>query len=239
MHGDEVTLRPIDLGRSAGISTQQVRNYADAGVLPPTDRTPAGYRRFGPRHLEALHTYRALAKGYGAEVATAVMRAVHDDDLPRALELVDASHAALHEQRASLRAAGEALEAIADKAMDTSELPRSDLRIGEVAAHLGVRTSALRVWEAEGLLAPRRDRGTRYRSFSPLDVRDARLIHVLRQGGYPLPQIKPVLDGVRRSGDTAALRDAIARRQAFVTHRARAMLEASCRLHHYAGGGEG
>jgi len=228
-------LRPIDLARSAGISTQQIRNYADAGVLPPTQRSAAGYRRFTARHLEAVHTYRALAKGYGADTASAVMHAVHDGELPAALALVDAGHAALHEQRISLRTAGEALNAVAADA----PLPKSDLRIGEVADHLGVRTSALRVWEAEGLLTPRRDRGTRYRAFTPTDVRDARLIHLLRQSGYPLPQIRPVLDDVRQAGGSEALREAIARRQAMLTYRAMAMLEGSCRLHHYAVNGEG
>ncbi|MFD2352022.1 MerR family DNA-binding transcriptional regulator [Nonomuraea ferruginea] len=54
-------MRPIDLARAAGLSTQQIRNYADDGVLPPTPRTPAGYRRFDARHRQALLTYRALA----------------------------------------------------------------------------------------------------------------------------------------------------------------------------------
>ncbi|NUT49982.1 MAG: MerR family DNA-binding transcriptional regulator, partial [Saccharothrix sp.] len=45
-----VVLRPVDLARAAGISTQQVRNYLDAGVLPPAGRSPAGYRVFDARH---------------------------------------------------------------------------------------------------------------------------------------------------------------------------------------------
>lgn len=52
-------LRPIDLARAAGISTQQVRNYADTGILPPVLRTSTGYRRFDAEHRRALLTYRA------------------------------------------------------------------------------------------------------------------------------------------------------------------------------------
>ncbi|MFC6937015.1 hypothetical protein ACFQHO_46595 [Actinomadura yumaensis] len=37
MGGESRALRPVDLARAAGISTQQVRNYLDAGVLPPRD----------------------------------------------------------------------------------------------------------------------------------------------------------------------------------------------------------
>ncbi|GLW06433.1 MerR family transcriptional regulator [Microtetraspora sp. NBRC 13810] len=229
-------LRPVDLARLAGISTQQVRNYADAGILPPAPRTAAGYRRFGAEHRRALLTFRALGRGYGWETARAIMRAVHAGDLPAALAHLDAAHADLHGQRLSLRAAGEALEAIAGQEPEPAALPRSGLRIGEVAARLGVRTSALRVWEAAGLLTPRRDRGTGYRRFSPADIRDARMINMLRQGRHPLPQIRTILDGLRRTGSTEALRAAVAQRRAGLTARATAMLAASADLHRYVAG---
>jgi hypothetical protein len=93
---------------------------------------------------------------------------VHGGDVSTALALVDESHASPHEQRRSLREAARALEAIAgqDPEALAHRLPRSDLRIGEVAAHIGVRTSALRVWEEAGLLAPRRDPATGYRRYT-------------------------------------------------------------------------
>ena len=224
-------VRPVDLARLVGVSTQQIRNYADAGILPPTPRTDSGYRQFGERHRHALLTYRALAAGYGGDVARAIMQAVHDDDVPLALSLVDAGHAALHEQRTSLHTIGEALEAIATR--DVHPAPRGDLRIGEAAAHLGVRASALRVWEDAGLLTPAREQGTGYRVYTPADVRDARMIKMLRQGRYPLPQIRSVLDGLRRTGSSDALRAAIADRRTQLTQRATAMLAGSSHLHHY------
>ncbi|MBI0299630.1 MerR family transcriptional regulator [Streptomyces sp. PRKS01-29] len=234
MSRTDAALRPVDLARMAGVSTQQIRNYVDAGILPPAARTPAGYRRLDDRHRRALVTYRALMPGYGAETARAVMRAVHDEDVALALTLVNAGHAALHDQRLSLEAAGEALEAVAEQTPDASVPSRSGpLRIGEVAARLGLRTSALRVWESAGLLRPRRDRSTGYRVYGPSDVRDARMIDLLRQVRYPLPQIRPVLEGLRRTGSSEALRTVIARRQEELAQRATAMLEGSCRLHHY------
>ncbi|MEU6270633.1 MerR family transcriptional regulator [Saccharopolyspora shandongensis] len=233
MSDSAAPLRPIDLARAAGISTQLVRNYADEGVLPPAIWTDSGHRRFHAGHREALLTYRALARGYGMDAARGIMRAVHAGDVPEALTLVDAGHAALHAQRQNLRAIGEALEAVAGQDPDASDLPRSGMRIGEVAAYLGVRTSALRVWESAGLLAPTRDPGTGYRLFGPADVRDARMIKMLREGRYLLPQILEVLDGLRRTGSGDALRAAIAQRRAALAQRARAMLEGSSLLHHY------
>ncbi|MEU3019542.1 MULTISPECIES: MerR family transcriptional regulator [unclassified Nocardiopsis] len=227
-------LRPIDLARAAGISTQQVRNHADEGVLPPTDRTPSGYRVFTDRHRRALLAFRALYTGFGGTAARTVMAAVHEGDLPRALETIDAAHHALHEQRTALRAAGRALEAVAEHAPEAPTAPGGDLRIGELAAHLGVRTSTLRVWEDAGLLAPRREHPTGYRLYSPADVREARMVHLLRQVRYPLPDIPPVLGELRRGGDSRALRTALAQRADELVRRSRAMLTAAALLDDYA-----
>lgn len=272
-------LRPIDLARMAGVSTQLVRDYADAGILPPTPRTPSGYRRFAPVHGRALLAYRALAKGFGPDTARAVMRAVHAGEVPEALRLLDAAHAELHGEREALRETGEALEAVAGGdvgvvpggsaaptgSVSAGSVPtgsasaaagragaaatgapaasasssRAALTVGEVAARVGVRTSALRVWESAGLLAPVRERGTGYRRYGAADIRDARMITMLRQAGYPLPAIRPVLDGLRETGSSAALRAALARRQEELTRRSRAMLAGAGLLDGYVGeGGE-
>ena len=221
----------MDLARLAGVSTQQIRNYLDAGVLPAAARSPAGYRRFDDRHRAALLTYRALGRGYGWDTARDVMLAVHAGDRAEALALVDAAHAAVHAQRLALREVAAALTAVA-RAPATA-LPRTGLRIGELAAHLGVRTSAVRVWEAAGLLRPERERGTGYRRYTPADVRDARMVVMLRQARYRLDQIGPILDGLRREGSTDALWAATRRRQDDLAARSLAMLAAAGLLHDY------
>ncbi|MFD7655763.1 MerR family transcriptional regulator [Actinosynnema sp. NPDC059797] len=223
----------MDLARAAGISTQQVRNHLDAGVLPPAERSPAGYRLFDRRHREALLAYRLLGRGYGWAAAKSIMRAVHDGDEVSALVAVDAAHAAAHERREALKATAEALAAVAGRPPDT--VPRSGLRVGELAARLGVRPSALRVWEAAGLLVP--DRTTDgHRVYGPADVRDARLVAMLRQARYPLPRIKPIMDEFRAAGGTEALRAAIADREAQLAAHAPVMLAAAAALHRYLTG---
>ncbi|QIJ64080.1 TioE family transcriptional regulator [Streptomyces sp. JB150] len=230
-------LRPVDLARLAGVSAQQIRNYEDAGVLPPAERTESGYRVFAPVHREALLAYRALSKGYGTTGAARIMQTVHAGDVPGALALVDAAHAALHAERATLEAAREALETL--ETLETpaerkpAGPPHGGLRVGEVAALLGVRPSALRVWEAAGLIVPERERGTGYRLYRPVDVRDARLVHTLRRGHHPIDRIRPVLEGLRREGSTEALRAAVAARGETLTARTRAMLRGAGRLHDY------
>jgi len=228
-----MALRPVDLAREAGVSAQLVRNYEAAGVLPPAERTESNYRRYEQEHLDALRTYRALAPGFGPETATGIMRAVHDGDVPLALRLIDASHADLHEQRVTTDAASDALGAAAEEFLDQPASSGPALRVGELAGQLAIRTSALRVWEAAGLLTPTREPGTNYRRYAPVQIRDARIIHMLRQGRYSFDQIRPVIEGLRRTGSTEALRSAIAERRAAHDRRTRAMLHGSALLHSY------
>jgi DNA-binding transcriptional MerR regulator len=224
-------LRPIDLARRAGVSTQLVRNYEAAGILPPAPRSGTGYRQYGPEHVSALLTYRALAPGFGAETATRIMRAALSGDEGLAYRLVDAAHAALYEQRLATDAASEALGALASEYVDESPVNGPSLLVGELAHRLGIRTSALRVWESAGLLAPTREPGTKYRRYGPEQVRDARIIHMLRQGRYYFEQIKPVLDGLRRTGSTEALRNAIDERRAAHDRQTKAMLHGAAMLY--------
>jgi DNA-binding transcriptional MerR regulator len=230
-------LRPVDLARRAGISTQLVRNYESVGILPEVPRSESGYRQYDEVHLQAMLTYRALAPGFGSEAATAVMRAVHDGDQALAYRLIDASHAALHEQRLATDVASEALEGAAEEFLDGVPVVKGpDLLVGELAGQLGVLTSTLRVWESAGLLTPVREAGTKYRRYGPVQVRDARIIAMLRRGRYGFDQIRPVLDGLRQTGSAEALRAAVAERRAAHDRRTRAMIHGSAMLHDYLGG---
>ncbi|WP_067972479.1 MerR family transcriptional regulator [Nocardiopsis trehalosi] len=232
-------LRPVDLGRIAGVSAQQVRNYVDAGVVPEPVWTAAGHRRFGEGHVRALVAYRGLAAGFGWDRAREVMRAVGAGEVAGALALVDGGYAALHGERVALAAAGEALAAVAGQEVEGAQGPRAGLRIGEVAARLGVRTSALRLWEAEGLLVPGREAATGYRVFGAADVRDARMVALLRGSGYRVEQIRPVVEGLRRTGSSAELRAAIAAREAEVGRRSRLAVAGVARLDAYLSWVEG
>lgn len=223
-------MRPVDLARSAEVSTQQVRNLEAAGVLPPAERSASGYRSYRDEHLSALHCYQALVPGHGAPIARAIMSAATSRDLAGALALIDASHAALHEQRRTLDETAGALAAVG--AGDTGASP-APLSIGELARHLGVRTSALRVWERAGLLSPARQGSRRHRRYDADDIRDAGVIHLLRQGRYLFDRIGPVIRGIRGSGSTDALHSALEERRASLTRRAGAMLHGAAVLHEH------
>ena len=93
-----------------------------------------------------------------------------------------------------------------------SRQPARTLRISEVARRVGISSSALRSWEALGLVSPRRTR-SRYRLFTESDVRllqraiflrrarglnPAAIVHVLkRQGVVSAPAKSSLLPGQR------------------------------------------
>lgn len=102
-------LRPVDLAREHGLSTQAVRNYEEAGILPAAQRTPHGYRTYTPRHAQALRTFLALVPGHGHRTATEIMRAATRGAVDEALRLIDESHARLLDDRRTLQAVEAAL----------------------------------------------------------------------------------------------------------------------------------
>jgi DNA-binding transcriptional MerR regulator len=238
--------RPTDLAAAHGISAQTVRNYEQSGLIPPARRADNGYRVYTEIHLAALDAYLALVPGFGHAAAGEIMRAVHRGDVGAAFHVIDASHAQLLADRATLDSVEVAVrelgpfgpEVRADLAARDGRAERDQradrpLPIGAVAHRLGVTAATLRKWERAGILVPHRDRGTRHRVYRATDLRDADLAHLLRRGGYSLAHIATVLDHTRRAGGAEALADSLADWRHRLATRARAMLTGAARLDPY------
>nr|WP_308250304.1 TioE family transcriptional regulator [Sphaerisporangium fuscum] len=226
-------LRPVDLARAQGLSTQAVRNYEEAGILPPSDRTPYGYRVYTPLHALALRAFTALVPAHGHQTATAIMCAVNRDAVEDALTLVDESHAQLLEDRQTLSAVEKALGDLAPPAAPEAPPGAGVTFVGPLARHLGIRPATLRKWEQAGLVRPRRDPATGYRVYTPDDVRDARLAHQLRRGGYLLSQIAALLERVRAAGGVEPLEATLSEWRGRLTARGLAMLTGAAHLDAY------
>ncbi len=222
-------MRTVDVARRAGYSVQQVRNLERDGVLPPAARTATGYRVYGETHVRSAVAYRALAAGAGPVEAKRIVRAVHQASAAEALALLDAVHARLHAERGEVRLARDAARAISGEPLD--DVRASDaMSISELAAALGVRPSTLRHWDKEQLVVPDRDPAGGTRRYTPAQVRDARIVHQLRQAGYriePLRALMPELRSARRLEDVAS---ALAARDAAIDARSRALLDGAAAL---------
>lgn len=232
-------LRPVDLAREHGLSTQAIRNYEEAGILPAADRTPHGYRTYTPLHARALRAFLALAPGHGHRTATSIMRAVNQGRADEAFRLIDESHAELLDDRRTLQAVERALRDLEPTGVSEPEptaVPGSGpggTFIGPLAGKLGIRPATLRKWERAGLVRPRRDPQTGYRVYDDADVRDARLAHQLRRGGYLLEQIAPLIAQVRAAGGLEPLEAALHDWQGRLSARGRAMLGGAAELERY------
>jgi DNA-binding transcriptional MerR regulator len=193
-------LRTIDLAHAAHISVQQVRNYESDGFIPRAERSPSGYRRYTEKHLAALHTARSLVGGYGWQRARAAMHAVHAGRLPAALALIDERHAELADARQQVEQTLAALSMLAAQSVSLAN-PRPShphysrpLRVGEAAALVGVRVSALHFWEQQGLLHPTRHKDNQYRLYDEQQMRRLRVVVLLRNAGYDFDAIRSTLD---------------------------------------------
>ncbi|MFG1878345.1 TioE family transcriptional regulator [Sphaerisporangium sp. NPDC049003] len=225
-------MRPVDLARGHGLSTQAIRNYEEAGILPRADRTPHGYRVYTHLHALALRAFAALAPAHGHQTATAIMRAVNQDAIEEALTVIDESHAQLLKDRRTLAAVEKALRDLVPSGLPTP--PESGMTfVGPLARQLGIRPATLRKWEKAGLIHPRRDTRTGYRVYTPADVRDVQLAHQLRRGGYLLNQISPLLAQVRSAGGVAPLEATLSDWRSRLTMRGLSMLTGASELQAY------
>lgn len=218
------------LAAASGYSAQQVRDLERLGVIPPGSRRPNGYREFGPSHLAALHVYRQLAIAINPVNARVVM--VEAQRLPRdeAIARVVALHVELARARDDAIAALEALDSIVEEGRTDAAPSAGDaMSITELAAAIGVRSSALRFWEQQGLVTPDRSTSTGARSYPVAAVRDARIVAALRAGGYRIAAVRAVIESVR-SLDPGDARHALEERLRTIAVRSEALLHAGAAI---------
>ena len=223
-------LRPVDLAREHGLSTQAIRNYEEAGILPASERTPHGYRTYTPLHAQALRAFLALLPGHGHQAATSIMRAVNGGAADEAFRLIDESHAQLLDDRRTLQAVEAALRDLGARA--TGARRHVHRPPGQKARHPPGHPAQM---ANAGLVQPRRDPQTGYRIYSAADVRDVRLAHQLRRGGYLLEQIAPLIAQVRSAGGVAPLESTLRDWHARLSARSRAMHNGAAALDAYLG----
>lgn len=219
------------LAARVGYSVQQVRDLERLGVIPPAVRAPNGYRQFNAIHLTALRVYRAMAAALGPVPARTLVPVLRAGTVADAAERIDVLHAELAAERARVKEAVRAMDVALAEADDAFS-PEDALSIGELAQALGVRPSALRHWEREGLVHPLRTATTAAsRIYGATAITEARIVSALRSGGYGIPAIAVLLGRVRAGTGAAEVRELLSGRLADLTRRSVALLAAAGHLH--------
>ncbi|NJC21061.1 DNA-binding transcriptional MerR regulator [Arthrobacter pigmenti] len=222
-------MRTIDVARRVGCSVQLIRNLERDGILPFSARTRAGYRQYAEVHLKSALAYSALAAAVGPVEGKRLVRTVHRGPVHEVLELLDVAHSRLLEERIGCRATRAAVAAISGEHIDDGA-HRDSMAVAELAGALGIRTSTLRHWEAEHLITPVRLPPRGARQYTPSVIRDVRIVHQLRCAGYRIDTLQELMPHIRegkRLDDLAAI---LARREADIEFRSRALLAASSEL---------
>ncbi|MER7670502.1 MerR family transcriptional regulator [Kitasatospora sp. NPDC096128] len=118
MDGSETLYSIGDLSRRTGLTVKAIRFYADTGLVPPTDRTAAGYRRYDIHALARLDLVRTLRE-LGLDLPA--IRRVLERQAP--LHEVVAAHAeALEVQISTLRLRRAVLLAVAQRSSTPEEM---------------------------------------------------------------------------------------------------------------------
>ncbi len=209
---------------------QQIRDLERDGVLPPVPRSPSGYRGYTAEHVHAASAYRAFAAGVGPVDAKTLMRAANRGPGSELPALLDEAHARLHTERRDVALARKAAAAITAEPIDEAR-PSDAMGISELADALGVRTSTLRHWDAEGLVVPHRSPGRGARVYAPGDVRDARIVHQLRRAGYGVAPLRALMPELRRAQRWAEVLTGLAARDEAIDARSWALIRGTAALH--------
>lgn len=190
-------LRTADVARESGYSVQQVRDLERLGVIPPASRAANGYRSYALVHVHALRAYRGLASAAGPVDARRLLAEALTGSVADAAAAIGAVHVRLARERDEALRARAALAAIRREAIEGGTGHGDVLTITQLAAALGVRTSTLRFWEQEGLVAPERVTSLRARQYGPAAVDEARIVAALRASGYGVPAVRDVVASLR------------------------------------------
>jgi DNA-binding transcriptional MerR regulator len=181
-------LHTSDLARAVGVHPNTVRKYADWGLIPPVERSPSGYRLYGPQHLVCLRLARTIyiapypGRGFRAAGSLVIQQAVAGD-WSAALEKAREHLRLVQAERRQAETAANTLEHWA-RTMDIESEEDPRLTIGEVSKLLGVSLDVIRNAERNGLLTVPRNAYNNYRLFGKKEIERLRIIRMLSKAGY-------------------------------------------------------
>ncbi|WP_289139550.1 MerR family DNA-binding transcriptional regulator [uncultured Brevibacillus sp.] len=178
-------MRPIDISRILGLSTSTLRNYERQGLVPPSQRSQAGYRMYTQEHLAYFECMEAMSPGFGMEITAQVVRGLQAKQMDSVLWLVTKSQADLYRDRQLAERNIQMLESQENGQITRDESTELEwMTIGEASAETSIPASTIRHWEKIGLITLERDPQNGYRRINRSQLRKISLLRTLRSAVY-------------------------------------------------------
>ncbi|WP_339271334.1 MerR family transcriptional regulator [Paenibacillus sp. FSL R5-0470] len=186
---------PTMIAKKLNVSTTTLRRYQDQGLVPEVPRTPSNRRCYTDIHVQAFITIRALLQGYEIPVVYDVMRKIKARQIEDALWSINQEQ---HNTQTEKHRLEDVLRMFrnADLSRYNDLEVTNAMTIGEVAQMAGVKPSAIRHWEQEGLITSNRNKDNGYRVYTITELRKIILISSLRKTVYYIENMKQLLNEI-------------------------------------------
>lgn len=187
------TYTPKQIAQQLAISTTTLRRYEEQELLPEVPRTSSNRRIYTAVHLQAFITIRALLQAYEIPVVYRVMKHIQQGCTIEALWMLNQQ---LHDIQQEKQRLESMMAMIQQTELRTSsKRQKSDhITIGEAAQIAGVKPSAIRHWEKEGLVQSVRHAENGYRLFNERELRKIIVISSLRKTVVFIDSMKQLLN---------------------------------------------
>lgn len=186
--------RTSEVAQMMGIHPNTVRFYEEWGLITKPVREENGYRVFNDLHIYQIQVARL---GFEIEILQNGLRKKIVDmiktcakcDFGGAIRQTEEYLIQLKKERAR---AEEAIEIVQDMLHGEVHENHLSLNRKEVSGYLDISVDALRNWEMNGLMTIKRKQNG-YRIYTDEDIRQLKIIRVLRCANYSLEAIRRMM----------------------------------------------
>ena len=188
------TYRTAEVAKMMGIHPNTVRFYEKWGLITKPVREENGYRVFTDLHLYQIQVVRLgfeieiLQNGLRKKIVD-MIKTCAKGDVDGAIRQTEEYLTQLEKER---MAAEEAIRIVQDILQGDVHDNQLCMKRKEVSMYLDISVDALRNWEMNGLLTIKRKQNG-YRIYTDEDIRQLKIIRVLRCANYSLEAIRRMM----------------------------------------------
>ncbi|WP_096439754.1 MerR family transcriptional regulator [Alteribacter populi] len=201
-------MKGIEIAKKLNISTSALRHYESWGLVPTVEREENGYRIYTNEHEAYFKCIRSLLPGFGMDLVKKVMPLIKNGKIVKALWLINKAQVDLYKEKETVQRTVEILD-LKELMQIPTYLTKNYFTIGEVAREANVSASAIRHWEKEGLINPERHKESRFRIYSPSDIRRVLIIRTVQRVVYSLDIVREILSDLEKNNVAKAKKMAL------------------------------